>query len=97
MTNLKKTITRKKLYKNTKRLKKKIIKVQTKRLKSLLLIIDEIGIPTTDEKIELMRKAVTMYDDTIQEMEKNLKYPRLYLEPDNISSEENKKQKGKEK
>lgn len=43
--------------------------------------IDNIGIPTTDKDIERLRKYVDIYDNSIAELEKHVKYARIYLKP----------------
>lgn len=55
---------------------KKGIKVHTKILSKLLIIANKIGIPRTENDIELMRKIIKTYDETISKLGENLEYAR---------------------
>lgn len=55
------------------------IKVYTKCLRGLLLISLKMGIPTTKEEADVLRKVINSYDDTIEKLERLLTYKRACL------------------
>ena len=55
------------------------VKVMTKALAGYLNIVNEIGIPRSDREKDLLRKVISGYDDTIQKLEDNLRYARMYI------------------
>ena len=58
------------------------IKVRTKALAAYLNIVNDIGIPRDDEEKEFLKKVVGSYDETIQKLEENLRYSRMYIKDD---------------
>lgn len=59
------------------------VKLRTKALAIYLNLVNDIGIPRDDEEGELLKKIVSRYDETIQELEQNLRYARSYIKEDN--------------
>ena len=59
------------------------VKLRTKALAIYLNLVNDIGIPRDDEEGELLKKLVSRYDETIQELEQNLRYARSYIKEDN--------------
>ncbi len=55
-------------------------KIRTQALRVYLNIVNDICIPTDDEEKEILKKVIKKYDEAIVELEKNIKYARLYIE-----------------
>lgn len=65
-------------------------KIRTKALRVYLNIVNDICIPRDDEEKEILRKVVKRYDETIAELEKSMKYARLYIgEESEVNNEQN--------
>lgn len=52
------------------------VKLHTKALARYLNIIIDFGIPRNDEEKEFLREVIESYDETVQKLEKYLKYAR---------------------
>ena len=58
----------------------KVNDLRLKILKTCLKEMDAIGIPVTPEEKELMKKAIELYDQTLQELKDDANRFRGYLE-----------------
>lgn len=59
---------------------RKSVEIRTRALRVYLNIVNDICIPRDDEEKEILRKAVKRFDETIEELEENLKYARMYIQ-----------------
>lgn len=59
---------------------KKIVKNRTKALALYLDTVNIIGIPKDDKEKEVLKDVINRYDNTIQKLEEDMKYPRMYIE-----------------
>lgn len=55
------------------------IKIYSKCICKYQLILHEIGIPETKEQEDIIRKILNAYDACVQELERKIKYTRLYV------------------
>lgn len=62
---------------------KKLVKNRTKALALYLETVNLIGTPRDDTEKEMLRDVINRYDETIQELEKYLRYSRMYVEEEN--------------
>lgn len=62
---------------------KKIVKNRAKALVLYLETVNLIGIPRDDTEKEMLKDIINRYDETIQELEKYLRYSRMYVEENN--------------
>lgn len=59
---------------------RKGVEIRIKALRVYLNIVNDICIPRDDEEKEILRKAIKRFDETISELEENLKYARMYIQ-----------------
>ncbi len=58
---------------------RKVSEIRTKALRVYLNIVNDICIPRNYEEKEILKKVIKRYDETITELEKSMKYARLYI------------------
>lgn len=59
---------------------KRIVKNRTKALALYLETANMIGHPADDKEKEVLKDVINRYDNTIQKLEEDMKYPRMYIE-----------------
>ena len=57
----------------------KILKNRLKILKLSTLLMYKIGIPINNDKNELLKKSIDIYEDTIEELNKEVELYKSYL------------------
>lgn len=62
------------------------IKLYSKCICKYQLILHEIGIPETREQEDIIRKILNSYDACVQELERKIKYTRLYVKDETTVS-----------
>lgn len=62
---------------------KRVIKNRTKALALYLETANLIGFPTSDKEKEVLKDVINRYDETIQKLEEDLRYARMYIEEEN--------------
>lgn len=59
---------------------KRFAHINSELIRLSVICIDNIGIPKNNEDIQALKKYVSIYDKTISDLEKHIRYARLYLE-----------------
>lgn len=59
---------------------RKGVEIRTRALRVYLNIANDICHPRDEEEREILKKVIKRFDETIAELEENLKYARLYIE-----------------
>lgn len=59
---------------------RKGVEIRTRALRVYLNIVNDICIPRDDEEKEILKKVIKRFDETIVELEENLKYARMYIQ-----------------
>jgi hypothetical protein len=59
---------------------KKVVKLRLKGLKLCLQVINKVGFPVNKEEAELLNKALTTYDEILEELKNDVDSGRLNME-----------------